>query len=635
MARRQGAGRFWPAIVNLSLRRPLRERRSPATALLVVLAIPAFSMHTKLTGTSDLPRSLEVMRVYDRMQAAFPGGQIPAVVAVTAKDVRAPQVRAAIAALERARAGLGPLPRARRRDRVRRPARRVGVAADGRRRHERRRPTAALAQLRGTIVPQTVGPRPGAQAYVTGMTAGTKDFNDLMKARAPLVFAFVLTLAFLLLLVTFRSIVVPVKAIVLNLLSVGAAYGVLVRVFQDGHLRGPARLPQQRRDRQLAADVPVRDPVRPEHGLPRVHPQPGARGGRPRPAHRGRGPRGHPVDGRDGDERRVRDGRRVRDLRDAEPDRLQADGRRPGRRDPDRRDDRPRRAAAGRDEAARRAQLVPARAGSSGCRGSPGRAGRSAKRRGVRDRRPARRASAASDAGSRRRRRAERAPRAPRALSRRRRRAGCSRRAPSRVSRVSEMRSGGGLGESCTADGPHAGQRPSAGLSGNSDAVCPSSPMPEQHDVEHDVAELAARRRRRRPRAPSSPRIRWTVAPGASSVSRTSRALDSGSSGPTQRSSANQTCDAAPVLHERRRAARRRASACARRTARRGRRRAWRAPRRSPPASCSAARRAAASADRARASSVLDHGSCAGALGAGACARRRTPPRRRSASSPR
>jgi RND superfamily putative drug exporter len=73
---------------------------------------------------------------------------------------------------------------------------------------------------------------------VTGMTAGSKDFNDSMKSHIPYVFAFVLGFAFLLLLVTFRSIVIPLKAIVLNLLSVGAAYGVLVWIFQDGHLQG-------------------------------------------------------------------------------------------------------------------------------------------------------------------------------------------------------------------------------------------------------------------------------------------------------------------------------------------------------------------------------------------------------------
>jgi RND superfamily putative drug exporter len=74
-----------------------------------------------------------------------------------------------------------------------------------------------------------------SQAYVAGMTAETKDYVDFLKGRAPLVVGFVLVLAFLLLLVTFRSLVIPIKAIVLNLLSVAAAYGVLTWVFQDGH----------------------------------------------------------------------------------------------------------------------------------------------------------------------------------------------------------------------------------------------------------------------------------------------------------------------------------------------------------------------------------------------------------------
>ena len=62
------------------------------------------------------------------------------------------------------------------------------------------------------------------------------DFNALMKARAPWVFAFVLSLAFLLLLLTFRSLVIALTAVVLNLLSVGAAYGILVWIFQYGNL---------------------------------------------------------------------------------------------------------------------------------------------------------------------------------------------------------------------------------------------------------------------------------------------------------------------------------------------------------------------------------------------------------------
>ena len=80
------------------------------------------------------------------------------------------------------------------------------------------------------------------------MTAGSKDFNDKMKSHLPIVFAFVLGLAFILLLVTFRSIVVPMKAIVLNLLSVGAAYGVLTWVFQDGHFEDLLNFQSRRRD---------------------------------------------------------------------------------------------------------------------------------------------------------------------------------------------------------------------------------------------------------------------------------------------------------------------------------------------------------------------------------------------------
>jgi uncharacterized membrane protein YdfJ with MMPL/SSD domain len=91
----------------------------------------------------------------------------------------------------------------------------------------------SLAVLRSEVVPATVGRLPGAEVAVTGLTAGSKDFIDVTTTRLPIVFGFVLSLAFLLLLITFRSIVVPLKAIVLNLLSVGSAYGVLVLVFQQ------------------------------------------------------------------------------------------------------------------------------------------------------------------------------------------------------------------------------------------------------------------------------------------------------------------------------------------------------------------------------------------------------------------
>jgi RND superfamily putative drug exporter len=92
--------------------------------------------------------------------------------------------------------------------------------------------------LREQVLPASLGRLHGVRYGVTGETAGTHDFNSTIKRSAPIVFAFVLGLAFLLLLVTFRSLVIPLTSIALNLLSVGAAYGVLVWIFQDGHLEG-------------------------------------------------------------------------------------------------------------------------------------------------------------------------------------------------------------------------------------------------------------------------------------------------------------------------------------------------------------------------------------------------------------
>jgi RND superfamily putative drug exporter len=93
---------------------------------------------------------------------------------------------------------------------------------------------ASLAALRDDVVPATIGRVPGTTVDVTGATASSKDFNDTMKSHLPIVFGFVLGAAFLLLLFTFRSLVIPIKAIVLNLLSVAASYGVLTLVFQHG-----------------------------------------------------------------------------------------------------------------------------------------------------------------------------------------------------------------------------------------------------------------------------------------------------------------------------------------------------------------------------------------------------------------
>jgi RND superfamily putative drug exporter len=224
----------WGRIVAGVLRRPVVSGVL-AAALLVVLAIPAFQLHTVNSGAQGLPPEMPIVKLYDRAQAAFPGGPLPAIVAISASDVTAPKIAAGIDALKRGALATG---------RIREPisveispshhAARVlmpltGTGTDS-------ASNRALDALRSTVIPSTIARVSGAQAHVTGPTAMSRDFNDSMKSHAPFVFAFVLGLAFLLLLVTFRSIVIPIKAIVLNLLSVGASYGVLVLVFQDGRL---------------------------------------------------------------------------------------------------------------------------------------------------------------------------------------------------------------------------------------------------------------------------------------------------------------------------------------------------------------------------------------------------------------
>jgi len=231
----KGESRVWGAILDRVLKRPLVSA-IVAGGLLVALAIPAFSMHTVNPGVAGLPRSLDVMQAYDKIQAAFPGGNVPAVTVIKADDVTAPDVKAAIADLQREGVATGQLTEPTNVDIN--PAKTVatvsmGVLGDGTDETSEQ----SLAVLRDEVVPATVGKLPDAEVAVTGFTAGSKDFNDAMISHLPLVFAFVLTLAFILLLVTFRSIVVPIKAIVLNLLSVGAAYGVLKLVFQDGRFQ--------------------------------------------------------------------------------------------------------------------------------------------------------------------------------------------------------------------------------------------------------------------------------------------------------------------------------------------------------------------------------------------------------------
>jgi uncharacterized membrane protein YdfJ with MMPL/SSD domain len=229
----KGESRVWNAILDRVLARPVVSVVL-AGGLLVALSIPALGMQFKESGTEGMSRSQPIIQTLDRIDAAFPGGSLPANVVVKAKDVTTPEVKQAIQDLHDEAIATGQLSEPSNVDIN--PDKTVAVvslsikgkgtdAASNR----------SLEVLRDEVVPATVGQLDGAEVATTGATAWSKDFLDTMKSHLPLVFGFVLALAFILLLVTFRSIVVPIKAIILNLLSVGAAYGVLTLVFQDGH----------------------------------------------------------------------------------------------------------------------------------------------------------------------------------------------------------------------------------------------------------------------------------------------------------------------------------------------------------------------------------------------------------------
>jgi uncharacterized membrane protein YdfJ with MMPL/SSD domain len=226
--------RVWGAILDRVLRRPVVAAVG-STAVLLLLASPVLNMKLAVPGFETLPQDLPVIQTYDRIQAAFPGNQIPAEVVIERGDASNVELTIAVHNLRKQVEGSDVVePPVTVRFSSDHSVARVSVPIVGDGTNDASYD--ALAELRDRVIPATVGQEPGLEANVTGYTAGSKDFNDLMKVRVPVVFAFVLGFAFLLLLVTFRSIVIPIKAILLNLLSVGAAYGVVVWIFQEGHL---------------------------------------------------------------------------------------------------------------------------------------------------------------------------------------------------------------------------------------------------------------------------------------------------------------------------------------------------------------------------------------------------------------
>ena len=225
--------RLWAALAGRVVRRPALWGGLAAAALLA-LAFPALGMRTA-NPALGLPSNLPVVRSLEEIQQAFPGGPAPAQVVVSGPGLATPAMRHAVTELRAMASSAG----------VIRPPLTVTTVAHGHglvvsvplAGNGTDAPSShALLMLRQRILPATLGAVHGVRYAVTGSTANGYDFTAALRSAVPTVFCTVAVLAFLLLLVAFRSVTIPLVSIALNLLSVGAAYGLITLIFQDWHL---------------------------------------------------------------------------------------------------------------------------------------------------------------------------------------------------------------------------------------------------------------------------------------------------------------------------------------------------------------------------------------------------------------
>jgi len=233
--RNQGVGgsRAWRAVLGRVLGRPLLSV-GIAGAFLLALASPLLSMHTAdLTFAQLLPKGSPLVVSEQKIAAAFPGNPNQATVVVESADLKSPALSTALTAFKRQAVATGLM-----QDPITvtpYPAQHielvyVPLAGSG----NDRTSDDALTALRGPVLARTLDAVPGTRTAVTGDTAESADFNSQMTGSLLPVFAFVMGFAFLLMLLSFRSVVIAVTALVLNLLSVAASYGALTLIFQHG-----------------------------------------------------------------------------------------------------------------------------------------------------------------------------------------------------------------------------------------------------------------------------------------------------------------------------------------------------------------------------------------------------------------
>jgi putative drug exporter of the RND superfamily len=238
LRRHHHQARLWPAVMRVVLARPALSLALGVAALLS-LAAPALSMQLHSAGPEDLPRSIPEIRTYDRVVAAFPQqGTAHTVVVWSSAPLDRAAVDGSVRRLEEAATATGLFVPTQARAQYSPDGRTARVDLPVPFGSDDPRTGQSLTDLRQRLVPAAFAADPGVTSAVTGAVAGDADFSSVLRSRMPLVIGFVLTVSFLVLVLAFRSVVVAGTAIALNLLSVAAAYGLLVVVFQHTWAEG-------------------------------------------------------------------------------------------------------------------------------------------------------------------------------------------------------------------------------------------------------------------------------------------------------------------------------------------------------------------------------------------------------------
>ena len=231
---------FWPALARTIMRRPV-VFAAGASAILIALALPVFALQLGPGSNTGIPRKLEAVQGLDQLaEAVGAGATAPTNVVVDAGEAggaAAGDVRTATARLQTSLAADPEVAAVRFDPRDRQYAdpsgRYLNIEVVGKDDYGKPASLEFVTRLRDDLVPQAGFP-PTAEVYAGGGPPGGKDFLDLTYSWFPYLVAAVLLATYVLLLRAFRSLLLPLKAIVLNLLSIGAAYGLLVVVFKWG-----------------------------------------------------------------------------------------------------------------------------------------------------------------------------------------------------------------------------------------------------------------------------------------------------------------------------------------------------------------------------------------------------------------